>query len=343
MNVNNGLVSVIVPVYNVEQYLDECINSITNQTYTNLQIILIDDGSSDNSSIICDRWKKIDRRIFVIHKKNAGLGMARNSGLDVANGEFVLFVDSDDYICLDTIESCYNTAIEKNADVVCFGMNRVDENGNMLKQGQTVKGEYVNSDVTNVFLPELIARNPKTGFSIGVSMNAVSGLFRNSVIKKNKWRFVSERDIISEDYYSLLFLYKHIKKVTVIDGSFYNYRITPNSLTQSFREDRFARNNYFLVASRKAIEYLKYSEEVKARFAIPYMNNSIAAMKQLMHSNKSFKEKYGILTEVINSSVFQMAVKDINTERDSLKRKILFDLFRKKNVLFAGILLSLQH
>ena len=92
------LISVIVPIYNVEEYLNECVDSILNQTYKNLEIILVDDGSTDKSGIICDDYAKIDSRIKVIHKKNGGLSDARNVGIDRALGEFIIFIDSDDYI-----------------------------------------------------------------------------------------------------------------------------------------------------------------------------------------------------------------------------------------------------
>ena len=100
----NGLVSVVVPIYNVEKYLDRCINSIVNQTYKDLEIILVDDGSPDRCPEMCDLWGKKDKRIKVIHKDNAGLGMARNTGIENARGEYICFFDSDDYVDLQTIE-----------------------------------------------------------------------------------------------------------------------------------------------------------------------------------------------------------------------------------------------
>ena len=100
----NDLISVIVPVYNVEKYLNKCIESIVNQTYTNLEIILVDDGSPDNCPNICDEWAKKDSRIKVIHQRNSGGGAARNIGLDNANGSMISFIDSDDFISTDMYE-----------------------------------------------------------------------------------------------------------------------------------------------------------------------------------------------------------------------------------------------
>lgn len=115
-----GLISVIVPVYNVKNYLHRCIDSIINQTYANLEIILIDDGSTDGSGQICDSYQSMDKRIKVYHKKNGGLSSARNLGLNKAVGEFVGFVDSDDYIKEDMYESLHNQ-MEDYVDIVCCG------------------------------------------------------------------------------------------------------------------------------------------------------------------------------------------------------------------------------
>ena len=113
---NNSKISVIVPIYNVEQYLDKCIESIINQTYTNLEIILVDDGSPDNCPAMCDNWAKKDKRIIVIHQDNKGGGAARNAALDVATGEIIAFVDSDDYISENMFEHLYKL-IESGADI----------------------------------------------------------------------------------------------------------------------------------------------------------------------------------------------------------------------------------
>lgn len=103
-----ALISVIVPIYKVQDYLDECVESIINQTYSNIELILVDDGSPDECPNMCDAWAKKDSRIKVVHKKNGGLSSARNAGIDVANGEYICFVDSDDFICKDALQNLYN-------------------------------------------------------------------------------------------------------------------------------------------------------------------------------------------------------------------------------------------
>lgn len=123
------LISVIVPVYNVEKYLRKCLDSIINQTYQNIEIILVDDGSKDTSGQICDEYALKDSRIIVIHKENGGLSSARNAGLDIAKGNYVMFVDSDDYVEPQFCEIPLKLALEKGVDIVTFGYNKVFEDG----------------------------------------------------------------------------------------------------------------------------------------------------------------------------------------------------------------------
>lgn len=123
------LISVIVPVYKVEPYLDKCVSSIVNQTYKNLEIILVDDGSPDNCPVMCDAWAEKDNRIRVIHKTNGGLSDARNAGMSAATGELIAFVDSDDWIVPDMYEKLYHRLTEDNSDIAVCGVQMVWENG----------------------------------------------------------------------------------------------------------------------------------------------------------------------------------------------------------------------
>lgn len=123
----NPLISVIIPVYNVEIYLNKCIDSIINQTYRNIEVVLVDDGSTDQSCIICDECAKIDNRIKVIHKQNGGLSDARNQGLNIAKGEYIVFVDSDDWMESNGIEYMYKLSQKYNADLVIVGTQKISE------------------------------------------------------------------------------------------------------------------------------------------------------------------------------------------------------------------------
>lgn len=139
---NEPLVSVIIPVYNVEMYLRECVDSVINQTYKNIEVILVDDGSTDASGEICDEYAKIDSRITVIHEENGGLSVARNTGLNAANGNYIYYLDSDDYIETTMFSVLVCIAEEKNADIVFFDAQSFTDNGSEVKQSYIAKNDY---------------------------------------------------------------------------------------------------------------------------------------------------------------------------------------------------------
>ena len=140
----NSLISVIVPVYNVQQYLEKCVKSLLQQTYKKIEIILVDDGSTDQSGILCDEMAEKDERIFVIHKKNGGLSDARNAGIDRATGEYLYFLDSDDYIAKNTLQKLYDKIKQEKADLAFGGIAFIDETGHMIKETlPSSKGEEV--------------------------------------------------------------------------------------------------------------------------------------------------------------------------------------------------------
>ena len=141
----NPLISVIIPVYNSEQYLDECVGSVVKQTYANLEIILVDDGSTDGSPQMCDAWAKKDSRIKVVHKENGGASFARNAGLDIANGDFVGFLDSDDYIAEDMYERLFEALNGTEIKISCCCMQRVFEDGKISETPTTVSKKVMDT------------------------------------------------------------------------------------------------------------------------------------------------------------------------------------------------------
>ena len=143
---NEDLISVVVPVYNVERFLPACIDSILCQGYKNLEIILCDDGSTDSSPQICDEYAKKDSRIHVIHKKNGGLSDARNAGIDIAFGKYIIFVDSDDFIDKNMIMYLYNAMITYQADMACCQRQEVKENGELIIARKKYKSFIINGN-----------------------------------------------------------------------------------------------------------------------------------------------------------------------------------------------------
>ena len=136
MRLLGNKISVIVPIYKVEDYLHRCVDSIINQTYTNLEIILVDDGSPDNCPMICDEYAEKDSRIKIIHKENGGLSDARNAGLDISTGEYIMFIDSDDFVDKDMMKSMMQNMIDNEADMVVCNINYVYDDKEVVKYNQ---------------------------------------------------------------------------------------------------------------------------------------------------------------------------------------------------------------
>ena len=140
------LISVIVPVYKVEEYIKTCVNSIRRQTYHNIEIILIDDGSPDECGVICDQYANLDKRIRVIHKKNGGLSDARNAGMNIANGEYISFIDADDYVSEYYIETLYKILKDNDADMSICGCNIVYDDNGCLVRSESNKTEVCSQE-----------------------------------------------------------------------------------------------------------------------------------------------------------------------------------------------------
>lgn len=155
-----GLISIIVPIYNVADYLDECVFSLVNQTYKNIEIILIDDGSTDASGTMCDKWKKLDKRIKVIHTNNYGVSHARNAGLDIAKGDYIGFVDGDDWLEKETYELLLREIIDKGTDVAGGGYIRENEKGSYVdlrkENARTLLRDDIIQEVFSCNIPKLL-------------------------------------------------------------------------------------------------------------------------------------------------------------------------------------------
>ena len=193
MKNKNPIVSIIVPVYNTEKYLERCIVSLRQQTLNSIEIILIDDGSSDNSGNICDDYASKDDRIKVIHKRNEGQGLARNSGLELSEGKYVLFVDSDDYIETDTCEKLVSIIELENADLCSFGYRIETKEGRIFYEPQLPEKRYENEELRRKFVLHFFGDAPDDPELRGVS--ACMTMFRNEIIQKRKYSFSIRKGI----------------------------------------------------------------------------------------------------------------------------------------------------
>lgn len=208
------LISVVVPIYNVENYIEKCLDSIINQSYRNLEIILIDDGSTDKSSEICDRYKQDDERIMVIHKQNGGLSSARNAGLNIASGEYIGFVDSDDYIEYDMFELLLQKSINMQVDIVGCGVNFINNNS-VIKRYCENEEKIINSFEAVIQILE------------NKNCNAVW----NKLYKRDIFNDINfEEGKLYEDTFLLPKVFSKKLKVMFINQCKYNYFIRSNSI-----------------------------------------------------------------------------------------------------------------
>lgn len=235
-------ISIIVPIYNVEKYLDRCVNSLICQTLTEIEIILVDDSSPDNCPKMCDEYAKKDGRIKVIHKQNGGLGFARNSGMEKATGEYVAFVDSDDYVETDMFELMYNAAKSCDADFVRADNFRETADGKILNADYVSplhEGQYDKQQLRDELLFPQLGMMPEESGDKYVSCSVWRNIYRKSIIDKYELKFVSERDLISEDIpFNLQFMMK-CETAFVTNKKLYHYIVNDKSLTQGYKADRF--------------------------------------------------------------------------------------------------------
>lgn len=239
MKNNNPLVSVIVPIYNVERYLDECLQSILSQTYENLDIILVDDESPDRCPAMCDEYANLDSRIRVIHKKNGGLGFARNTGLIIAKGEYVIFVDSDDYLAETAVETLLRYAREHDAQFVKAAFKKVDDNRTVLYNKEQPFQRFDRGGIEYELRPRMLGSSPDKSDSIEMSVWAT--LYSMDIVKSENLKFDSERVIVSEDMPFNLSYLSHCNTALLIEEMIYCYRYNPDSLTEKYVPDKFSK------------------------------------------------------------------------------------------------------
>ena len=209
---SNPKISIIVPVYQVERYLKKCVSSVQNQTYTNIQIILVDDGSTDKSPIICDKLAEEDKRIVVIHKKNGGLSDARNAGLKVALGQYIGFVDSDDYIAPRMYEILLKRLEEDQSDIAICDYVRVDERGSQVdnKVKSVIKNKCFSREE---FIEELL--KPYGGHFV-VAWNK---LYKKEIFRNLKFPFGKQH----EDEFVIHRIIAKCEKITCVNNQLYYY------------------------------------------------------------------------------------------------------------------------
>lgn len=253
----NILVSLIVPVYKAEKYIDKCVESIVNQTYQNLEIILVDDGSPDNCPKICDEWAKKDSRIKVIHKENGGVSSARNVGLDNVNGEYVMFVDSDDWLEVSAVN---DLLVGRGFDFICGSCNVICKKKIITKVLE--KKEYDKNSLKQFFKDE---KGSNFYFS-----NPWAKLYKYSLIKENNLQF-NERLKAGEDYNFNINFFSYARKFIALSSIIYNYNaLNSSSITHNYLADtyEFKKTTYSEIYNWLNLEFVDFLQEYYVKFVV---------------------------------------------------------------------------
>lgn len=306
MSIENPLVSIIIPVYNIEKYIERCVESILEQSYTNLQILLINDGSKDRSGAICEKLKKRDSRIEVYHKVNGGLSDARNYGILHANGKYLSFIDGDDWIEKEYIEKLLLCVLKYNADFSqCQFQYAFDDRIEKLD----VKQEKIQVFSREQAIISFIESGP-----IGISVVAWGKLYKREIFSKIKY----QKGMVHEDVFTTCdIIFEAINKVVIVDEPLYNYYQRIGSISNSNNVKRYCDR---IIAQKHVLD--RAEKEGKACYCIEaeYM---------------LFDSIMNILVEIPNKLLSNVEfIRNIRTSCRKVKIKSL----QKKNVKIRVLL-----
>lgn len=281
-------ISVIIPVYNCEKYLKRCLESIINQTYTNIQVIVIDDGSSDNSPFIIEEYIKKDKRIEGHFKKNGGVSSARNIGLEYVKGEYVSFIDSDDYLNTDMYEIMMKY-FGRNVDLVTCGVDYVTENGIPIKSIKIDEGYLSREDA----LKELLL-NRKL---IGALWNC---LIRTQCLKD---KFFNINYAIGEDFYYKYFVFKSVRGIYCINNSLYNYCISGSNVMSRFDIKKWVQA---IDISQKVLEDIEKDKEktLESYAKVKCFESALYILKQCNGVEEFYSKEFRKIEIIVKKYLF---------------------------------------
>lgn len=311
-------VSVIVPVFNAERYLEMCVDSLRGQSYRALEIILVDDGSTDDSLEVCRRLAQMDQRIRVLHHANQGPSVTRNAGISVANGKYLMFVDADDWLEMDAIEAMVSAMEQTRADLVLGGYARFNDGStrdcslHFITQEplQTLEGPE------GIALLFTQARTSLAGVSVWAK------LYRTELVRAHHVSF-PETISYEEDCYFNLQYYRHIAQAAVIGRCVYHYRQTPLSLSKKYRPQSFA----FLLNGYR--ERCRFFQEIGLSDRLAELDQImlivlLSTCKKISLSDLSVMEKRAAYDAVIDAAEIQQIVRNVQVSEGKLMKTVVW-------------------
>lgn len=301
------LISIIIPIYNVEQYLNQCMDSVLNQTYKNIEILLINDGSTDYSGEICEKYAKKDRRVRVIHNKNQGVSISRNIGIKEAKGSYITFVDSDDFVSEVYIETLYHLIVNNHADISIIGND--EQLGSKIKKANRKLRKILNPE-------ETIGKILEEKYLSAVCWGK---MYKRDLFKNDKMRF-DQAMKIGEDLKFMLPIIDNCKKISVDTTQYlYHYRLNEQSITQQKgKKDLWLQE---ILLSEQIIKWIRKEHPSIVHRAIQrYVRANITFLvKMIKEKSDSLEEEIKQVQNNINDYKFQYLFKGSSRMQDKIK------------------------
>lgn len=339
--------SIVVPCYNVERYLSVCIESLCKQTLTDIEIILVDDGSSDNSGKICDEWAERDSRIKVMHKPNGGVSAARNDGMTIANGEYIIFCDSDDWLPENALEALYNEGISTNADVIIGDVYQsLDDKDTLARfyakpfvtSERTFINEMIQADFYKTYCPMPAETGPAFGYGGPWNKAVKLNMLRDNGIKFD----VRVKGIFDDIIYTAHIL-ANAKTVAYITTPVYYYRLIPMSITRSFKANAPEINN----AIFKSWEEFIAKFDRYGMFSKPYYAVVIRRFAEILpvyffseKNSKSLKEKLAEMKTMLHTEPYKTAIKEVDTDKLSAYQRQVHKMMSLESPFLIWVLFN---
>ena len=321
-------ISIIIPVYQTKKYIRKCIDSILQQTYCNIELLLIDDGSNDGSEIICAELSAKYSFIKTIHQANKGVGAARNRGIQEAIGDYILFVDSDDFIVPSTLEQLIKVVKQTNADIIFFDFVKLYEKLEIEVTTNIKEGLYNDKEeFVNVFV-EMIKKN--------IANNIGTKLYKTQLIKNNNIYF-NEKYNICEDILFCLDVTRKCKKIYYLKEKLYFYNINiSGSLMSSYKKNLFNAEKELFIVLRDFMEENNQFVKQEKNYYDLYMNMIITVLTNEIVYNNNLKN---IITEILNDDNVFKAKKHL--QNLNYRKYILYYLIWKRKPVFIYYLSKL--
>lgn len=336
------IISVVVPVYNTEAYLEECIESILGQTFPAFELILVDDGSTDKSGVICDRYAQRDKRVKVIHKENGGLADACRTGIEHTTGKYLLFVDSDDWIDFDMLQRLFDAAEEHQAQIVLCHFIRESGNQSVKREMHRLpKGFYGREQIVNMIFPQLISDGTFEGKIVAADTRAARLFSRDLII--DNLEFYRNDICYGEDLVLSFACFLDAQSVYVFDDYYpYHYRKVNTSMTQAYTDNMWQKmvmlnKNIELIAKTKAV--YDFDLQIKSElvsFAVLSVNHLFR------HPNIQFKDRLAAIREICNDTRLMTSVEEVDFSKYERNKRLMITLIKLKLPTIIYLLKVLQ-